>query len=111
MRSGEGNPKSALPGYHPYVATGDFNRDGDVDFAVVLINRSKRIAPFALIVFNGPYGEETAEPNYFKDGLDLKNHGLFYGPPLFYPYSLLVGRFYSDTDFILAPSAKTYTMK
>ena len=42
MRIGYGDPKSARPDYHPYIATGDFNGDGVVDFAVALIARKSR---------------------------------------------------------------------
>ncbi len=39
--------------YHPYYAVGDFNGDGQEDFAVALVNRRKHTANFAIAVFNG----------------------------------------------------------
>src|ERR1700726_4198438 len=50
MRNGSGGVWKPIPGYHPPVACGDFNGDGVIDFAVVVINRC--IAhDFVLLVF------------------------------------------------------------
>src|SRR5208282_2936817 len=70
-----------VPDYHPYTVTGDFNGDGAEDFAVVVIDRSKRKKSFVLLVFNGPFPSKTVSPAFIRSGLDLKYYGLSYGPP------------------------------
>jgi hypothetical protein len=42
--------------YDPYAATGDFNGDGADDLAIVVIAKDQVAKPFALVVFNGPFG-------------------------------------------------------
>src|SRR5262245_21707743 len=80
MKVGSGGVWKPVPDYHPYVATGDFNGDGVEDFAVVLIDHRKKEKNFALVVFNGPYKQDTS-PAFFQSGMELTNFGLFYGPP------------------------------
>jgi len=46
---------------HPYYSVGDFNADGDEDFAVILLAGQDEAA---LIVFNGPF--TRANPAYFE---------------------------------------------
>lgn len=108
IRTGSGGAWKAVPGYHPYVATGDFNSDGQEDFAVAVVERSKNQNGFALLVFNGPFKSEAAPPAFIKEGLDLTYRGLFYGPPRPKPYRLVVGRFESDTGSVLTPHGRTY---
>ncbi|HTT33636.1 MAG TPA: hypothetical protein VMH48_08540 [Methylomirabilota bacterium] len=108
MRAGYGGAQKAVPGYHPYTATGDFNSDGVEDFAAVLIDRSKQEKNFVLIVFNGPFKSETPSPAFMESGMDLKYMGLFYGPPRPKPYRLLLGPFESDSGGLLVPDGRGY---
>jgi hypothetical protein len=110
MKAGSGGAWKPVPDYHPYVATGDFNGDGVEDFAVVLVEPSKQENNFALVVFNGPFKSATGSPSFMKSGLDLKYHGLFYGPPRPKPYRLLVGRFESDSGWLLIPHGRGYRL-
>jgi|ERR1035441_234616 hypothetical protein len=109
MRTGWGGV-TPVPDYDPYRASGDFNGDGVGDIAVVLLDTRKQSDAFALLVFNGPLGK-ASQAALFKTGLDLKQEGLFYGPPLEKPYRLVLGRFYSDFAVILVPSGKTYRLR
>lgn len=111
MRTGYGGKVKRIPDYHPYVATGDFNGDGVRDFAVVVIDQSKKEKNFALIVFNGPFESETASPAFLKSGLDLKYSGLSYGPPRPKPYRLLLGPFESDSGVLLIPHGRGYKLE
>ncbi len=110
MRTGYGGETKPVPHYHPYTATGDFNADGVEDFAVVLIDRSKKEKNFALAVFNGPFESETLSPAFFRSGMDLKYSGLFYGPPRPKPYRLLLGPFESDSGVLLIPHGRSYRL-
>ncbi len=47
------------PGFHPYYVSGDFNGDGNADFAVVFVRRTKT-RPLYLAIFNGPFAVATA---------------------------------------------------
>jgi hypothetical protein len=48
VQAGYGGIWKAMPDYHPYVATGDFNSDGETDFAVVLINQASLVVGMLL---------------------------------------------------------------
>lgn len=111
MKSGDGGVWPRVPDYHPYVAAGDFNGDGIEDFAVVLIDQSKKEKNFALVIFNGPFTSDTANPAFVKSGLELSSSGLFFGPPRPKPYRLLLGPFESDSGVLLIPHGGGYRME
>lgn len=110
MKAGSGGAWKPVPDYHPYVPTGDFSGNGAEDFAVVVIDPSKQEKNFELVVFNGPFESETASPAFLKAGLDLKNEGLFYGPPRPKPYRLVVGPFESEGS-MLVPRGHGYKLE
>jgi hypothetical protein len=107
MRLGSSGVWKPAPGYHPYVVSGDFNGDGETDFAVVVVKRSKREHTFSLLVFNGPFESSDVAPAFLDTDLDLKGSGLFYGPPRPKPYRLVVGRFEAEGE-ILIPHGRKY---
>ena|ERR1022692_14855 len=109
MRAGSGGVWKPVPDYHPYVASGDFNGDGVIDFAVVVINRRKA-HDFVLLVFNGPDDVHHPIPAFVGSHSDLAGSGLSYGPPRPKPYRLVVGPFESDNTLILQPRGKTYRL-
>ena len=112
MRDGYGDPRYALPDYHPFSATGDFNDDGIEDFAVALIDRMASPGRFTLAVFNGPFSARPAEPAFLEPGLDLLRDRLFYfGSRKAKPYRLMVAPFNSDSGFRLRPSGSTYRIQ
>jgi hypothetical protein len=111
MKAGYRGTWKSVPDYHPYTATGDFNGDGVEDFAVVVIDSSKKVKNYTLLVFNGPFDVEKAVPNFIKPGLDLKYVGLFYGPPRPKPYRLLLSGFESDSGSLLIPRGQSYVLK
>jgi hypothetical protein len=111
MKTGYGGTWTAVPDYHPFVATGDFNGDGVRDFAVVVIDRSKSVKNFVLLVFNGPFGSKASTPAFEESGLDLRGEGLFFGPPRPKPYRLVIGPFESDNSAILVPQGRTYKLQ
>jgi len=109
MKAGNGGVWTPVPDYYPYVATGDFNGDGVDDFAIVVVNTSKKFKNFTLLVFNGPFGSNPASPVFVRSGLD--GEALFFGPPRPKPYRLVMGRFNSDNSTILVPRGKTYSVR
>ena len=111
MKAGYGKDWPPVPAYQPYVATGDFNSDGVRDFAVVVIDRSKLAHNFVLLIFNGPFDVTAATPAFVESGLDLRNEGLFFGPPRPKPYRLVVGPFESDNSAVLVPHSRTYKLQ
>jgi hypothetical protein len=112
MRDGYGDPRYALPDYHPFTATGDFNDDGIEDFAVAVIDAKASADSFTLVVFNGPFSKQPAAPAFIEPGLDLRHDRLFYfGSRRAKPYRLMVGRFNSDSGFRLRPSGSTYRIQ
>jgi len=109
MRDGYDDPRYALPDYHPFTATGDFNDDGIEDFAVALIEAKAGVDNFTLAVFNGPFSKRREAPAFVKPGFDLRRDRLFYfGSRRQKPYRLWVGPFNSDAMITLAPSGSTY---
>jgi hypothetical protein len=97
-----------VPDYHPYQVVGDFNGDGVLDFAVVLVEPARSPDPSVLVVFNGPSRKGNVSPAFLENALELKYEGLFFGPPRPKPYRLIVGPFESDNTGLLLPSGRTY---
>jgi hypothetical protein len=109
MRAGSGGIWKPVPDYHPYVASGDFNGDGIIDFAVVVIN-TRKAHDSVLLVFNGPNHLRDSIPAFVGPHDDLGRSALFFGPPRPKPYRLVVGPFESDNTLILKPHGKTYRL-
>ena len=102
--------------YHPYYAVGDFNGDGKQDFAVALIEvaadaEGRVTQKFVVAVFSAPFSRRTIEPAFFKDNLNLRDGGLFFGPPRPRPYKLFIGLFTTDTGLTLIPRGRKYIVK
>lgn len=97
--------------YQPYYAVGDFNRDGQGDFAVVLINQGKRSGRFAIAIFNGPFSpgnpRRASVPAFFTEGVDLSDGGLV----VLQGNRLVAGVFQTDNCVVLRPSGRRYVMK
>lgn len=95
--------------YQPYYAVGDFNSDGQEDFAVALINKRKRRWKFAIAVFNGPIGTKSV-PSFLDEQSDL-SHGGFWVGSVRKGNRLVAGTFESDDCIILQPRRKGYVWK
>ena len=98
--------------YHPYYAVGDFNGDGREDFAVALIeieeSGERATQKFVVAVFNAPFSSRRAEPSFMKDNLNLRDGGLFFGPPKSKPFRLSIGLFSNDSGLTLIPRGRRY---
>ncbi len=107
MRRGYGGAWKANPDFHPYYVVGDFNGDGQADFAVVVIRGSTN-PKRELAIFNGPFPRAaTPRPAY----LSGKYVGaLFFGPPRPKPWRLIVGPFESEGS-LLVPKGATYVLR
>jgi hypothetical protein len=110
MRKGFGGRWKPVRDYAPYVATGDFNGDGQSDFAVVVIDVSRpREHSFVLLVFNGPSLSARRPPTFTQRDLDMRGKGLFFGAPRPKPHRLVVGVFESE-GAILQPVGSSYRL-
>jgi hypothetical protein len=107
LRAGDPPEWPAVADYDPYLLQADFNGDGQLDVAVVLIDTMRAKNAFVLAIFNGPLRLNDGRPNFLKRGLDLRGGGLFYGPPRPRPYRLVVGKFESE-GAIVEPVGRTY---
>lgn len=63
--------RESFENYHPYYLVADFNGDKKDDFALALVDTQKRTKKFAIVVFNGPVGDESV-PALFREGFDLR---------------------------------------
>ncbi len=92
--------------YNPFYATGDFNRDGQEDFAVLLrLNNVPQEASLAVAVFNGPFrNRSTAREAFYNAGFQADDM-LF-----FIRRQLLIGPYQSDNCFIFRPRRRTYRL-
>jgi hypothetical protein len=106
---GYGGRWKPMPDYHPYVVSGDFNGDGEIDFAVAVI-RTNGTGKFTILVFNGPIKSGEGSPSFIDTDSNLKGIGFFYGPPRPKPFRLVVGAFESE-GYILSPKGKTYRLE
>ena len=102
LRELEANPK-----IHPFYITGDFNRDGTREFAVMLVSRKNRNAR-AVAVFDTPpvTREKNIKPTFFLG--DIKDAG---GNLILHAEDeggIYVGESGTDSGFYLAPTGKTY---
>lgn len=104
--TGYGGRWKPVPDYHPYVVSGDFNGDGEIDFAIAVARRNTA-QRFMILVFNGPIKADGAAPSFVDTISGLTGIGFFYGPPRPRPYRLVVGAFGSEGD-VLVPKGRTY---
>jgi hypothetical protein len=104
--TGYGGRWKPLLDYHPYVVRGDFNGDGEIDFAVAVM-RTNTPHKFKILVFNGPIKSVGEAPSFVDSISGFTGIGFFYGPPRPKPYRLVVGAFASEGD-VLAPKGQTY---
>jgi len=112
VSSGYGDSKFALPDYHAFAATGDFNGDKNEDFAVALVDEKAAPDRFTLVVFNGPFSNRASAPAFMKSGFDLQRDRLFYfGASRAKPYRLWVGPFNSDAGIKLTPVRGRYKIE
>ena len=102
MRSNMSDP-SYDPGYQPYYSSGDFNDDGQSDFAVVAVERTDASRRF-LVVFNGPF-TSNANPAFIGRAEGI----LVLSRPSTSPRRLLVGRPYADAA-VLTPRGAGYRL-
>jgi len=90
----------------PYYTSGDFNKDGHVDFAVILIDKSETNRfNTALLIFNGTAKGIKNRPAFFA-----KNIGTPVGSILFYTKAssrLLVGP-WESTGRLVEPEGERY---
>jgi len=108
IRRGMGGAWKPVPDYTPYYAVGDFNSDGENDFAIVVIKTKPKGQSFKILVFNGPFPDSSnSKPAFVSEFMDLSREGLFFGPPRPKPYRLLVGAFESE-GILLVPKGQGY---
>ena len=108
IRKGMGGAWKAIPNYHPYYQVGDFNGDGQQDFAIAVVSSSKSPKRFKILVFNGPFTDSaTKAPAFASEPKDLSFQGMFFGPPRPKPYRLVVGPFESE-GMLLVPKGPSY---
>jgi len=109
----ESQRRASGPDFHPYYAVGDFNGDGKKDFAVALIElesdaEGRLEQKFVVAVFNAPFARRKVEPAFEKDALNLRDGGLFYGPPKTRANRLFIGLFSNDSGLTLIPRGRKY---
>lgn len=92
--------------YHPYFATGDFNRDGRADAAVAVTMDHRS---FQVLIFNGPFTRKPYLSPLFPPG-----EALFFNTPGSSLRGLVVGPSGgSDTNIELVPTlwGRSYALK
>jgi hypothetical protein len=103
----KGEIKSKGNNYHPYYAVGDFNRDGDEDFAVIIKNKTK----LAIAIFNGPFGSTRNPPPAFYSETVGQGSWLFWVTDDQFGRRFIVGPPASDAGYIIRPHDKHYKLE
>ena len=85
---------------YPYTDVGDYNKDGQRDFAIILALKGKE-GPDRLLIFNGPFGDEIPTPAYSGEGMERDDqvHDGYFGPTE------------SDNGYVFVAKGKTYELK
>lgn len=91
-------------GNHPYVATGDFNIDGQSDFAVLVGFKDGTAGPVALFVFNGPFNGDMPAAAFTATGWTHRD-------ALYASGGLFIGPSESDNGYSLVPKGQTYELR
>jgi hypothetical protein len=95
-----------IPDYEPYVEVGDFNNDGQPDFAVVVVSSNlSKPAGGTLLIFNGPVSL-TSRPAYVGKAELFPRQALFISPVK--EGYLLAGPFESE-GCIFRPKGSSYS--
>lgn len=93
--------------FHAFYAVADFNRDGQKDFAIGLINKDKADS-LILAVFNGPFrkGKASSAPAYYNDiKFDLSDFLVLVGNNW---DELQIGQGSDSRTVLLKPKGKSY---
>lgn len=90
-----------VPHYHPYLLTGDFNRDKHPDFVIVLTNKEKP-GRRTLAIFNGSAGSQSSDAAFT---LEVDPSGVLYYEQE-RPLSFGIG--FTDNLCVLTPTGLTY---
>jgi hypothetical protein len=102
IRSGRAGAP-ALSAYDPDLAVGDFNGDGQQDFAILVAGQRDAKAA-TLAIFNGPFDGKPRPPAFVLKGETLAHIGLFQTVK---DHKLLVGHFESE-GCVYEPKAGSY---
>lgn len=95
----------AKPDFQPYLAKGDFRKNGQSDFAVVVVPRAKgKGLKNLLLIFDGPFPADGKPPVYTTDVSELAGSGLILPP--FSPWPVF-GHYFSE-GCVFKPAGKTY---
>jgi hypothetical protein len=97
--------------YQPYYAVADFNRDGNEDFAIIVINKSRGNTKLAVAIFNGPFGgNQNATPAFYSEKVS-GGDWLFWATGDRFGNRLLVGPPSSDASYAIRPRGRTYVVQ
>ena len=99
----------SLPARAPYAASGDFNGDKQIDFAVMLQLAGGPPGPAILLVFNGPIDGVTPVP-VFKTGRWQTSDAIFEDVRDGDTVRLFVGPDSSDNGYSLEAKGATYQL-
>ena len=106
-KNGINDQAKPQPDYRPYQKIGDFNKDGQVDIAIVMFSTtaSKSDLP-VLLIFNGPF-EDPAKPPAMTIKLELPMRYMLFFEPGRDP-RLSFGIAESDVGCLLKPKGQAY---
>jgi hypothetical protein len=99
------------PDYNPYLVVGDFRGNGQVDFAIVLNDLSRRENNYldyeVLVVFNGPFHGKDKSPAFIQNNMEMADYALFFSPQA-KRFGIGIAQFNADIAIHLIPTHNTY---
>lgn len=97
--------------YQPYYAVADFNRDGSEDFAVILIDKSRAAARWAVTIFNGPFNDnQNPTPAFYTERVSDGDWLLWKTGDQF-GSRIILGAPDSDSGNVIRPRGRGYTIQ
>lgn len=103
--------KSRGKNYHPFYAVGDYNRDGSLDFAIIVTGESRGSTRRAVAIFHGPFARNQLKVPVFYSENVSEGAWLFWMTGDKFGNRFIVGPPDSDAGYTIKPRGNGYIVQ